>query len=133
MATQYWTFHDPVTNTGYAMPVNPNAMEAPEPDSAITALPTMNIHMWNPDMGTGSWQTKTPPRAWTFSGVTYTERQHEDLWTWVNLPNKFQLTDHLDRTWTVIFMEYSVQLAPTANQPWRHKYTIHALVYGWPT
>src|SRR4051794_22764766 len=125
MTTLRWTLHDPVLGDSYTMEINPNAMTALGGPLQVRAGGIM------PKGAALLFGRPALPTDWQFSGVLRSQAQYEAFVDWMSRPNRLQLTDHLDRTLVVQLKSFE----PVASRgrravPWRHTYSINALVFN---
>lgn len=120
-----WTFTDPVAGDSYTMDMNPNAMSSlggPLQVRAAGIMPKGKVLLYG---------RPALPTDWEFTGVLRTQAQYEAFVDWMDRPNRIHLTDHLGRTLTIQMKSF----APVGGRarrgvPWRHTYSIKALVFS---
>lgn len=122
-----WVFADPagILATETVLQ-NPNAMTSPfrvkRASSAGASL-------------TGTKRALLPPltpQAWSFSGSIRTQEHYQQLERWCAADRLIRITDHLGRTWPVQITKFDPTPKRSVGVPWRHDYTVNALVYGGP-
>lgn len=124
--TQRWTFYEVATGQSYTVPINPDSMTSPFGDTrshtvAHTGTPT--------GPRTATRMNRTPARDWEFSGPIRTREHHDALETWAKKPGKVHITDHLGRTFVVMFRSFeATDRKPTPTVPWRLRYTMKTLL-----
>jgi hypothetical protein len=122
--TLRWQFYDRVVGDTYTVEYNPDTMTSPHPKRQTTAYPS----------GTGRVRTMraaSPPTEWNFGGFIRTETTLNTMVTWAKRGNLMELTDHLNRTWLVRFVQFDEQeQIPTPRAPWKFRYQVNALIYG---
>lgn len=107
----------------YTVPLNPNAMTPLFPTRAITARPV--VHGDKVLLFEGS----TPPTNWQFSGDILDEAHHEALRHWVyDITQRVMIRDHYGRDIECVLTQFEPVPKRALNRPWRHTYTIRALV-----
>ncbi len=125
--TTRWILTDPATAETWTMPINPDQMSSPQPTRTLSTV-----------SGTGRYQNAarlrtfmTPSAAvdWEWGGVIRSQAHHDTLRTWARKPGEVHVTDHLGRTWAVLFTRFTpVERRPTPLVPWRQRYTMNALI-----
>lgn len=109
----------------YVFPINPNTMTSPFARKSLRTATAIN----------GVVRALQAPRSvheWTFGGIIHDQAHYEALQTWAALGHRVLVTDHLARTWPCELVEF----APTpvrSRRPWKHTYSMRALVYGGPS
>lgn len=123
--TKRWIFTEVDTGQTYTVPINPDSMSSPFLDRQMANASGVRA-------GYDRLRTiELPPEAkeWTFGGVIRTKQHHDDLRTWSKKPGLVNVTDHLDRTFQVVFVSFEpTDRSPTPNVPWRLRYVMTALV-----
>lgn len=125
MSTKRWIFIEVDTGATYTVPINPDSASSPFPDRQIQQV-------YGSREGYNrmrSFETPAPPKEWEFGGVIRTQAQHDTLRAWSKKPGAINITDHLDRTFQVVFQDFqATDRSPTPNTPWRQRYTMSALI-----
>lgn len=68
---------------------------------------------------------------WAWTGNTYTQAQYQSLDAWARKQTPVQITTHLGRTYRVYMKSFEPEdRTPTQTKPWRHRYTMRAMVLG---
>lgn len=127
---QRWTLHDPRLDETYVFPVNPNAMTSPHGPRSLTILATAPVND-APNSAGRIIEAQPDPYEWQFSGFIRTKGHHDALHKWARKVNRVELTDHLDRTWSIRFTQFDpTEQRPREYVPWKFTYTVKAIMYG---
>ena len=121
-----WTFTDLTTDPDevYVFERNPREMTTPYNPRNTQALVTPV------DGRARAVRGRPRPGEWSFTGDIRTQSFHDALLTWVKKDHRIQVTDHLDRVWEVLLLQFdTIEQRPRQITPWRLTYTIKALVY----
>lgn len=120
-----WTFVEVDTGLAYEMPINPDSMSSPHQDRQLTTS-------YGARTLTGRLRTfehPTPAKDWEFAGVIRTQEMYDALVTWSKVPGKVHVTDHLGRTFEVLFDSFeATDRRPTGTNKWRMRYSMKALL-----
>lgn len=97
-----WIFTNPANAATYQMEVNPVRMSSPHKDSRTEVG-------WTSHIGDRvfSKRSQRPPKEWQFSGIARTQAQHDALKSWFDVGNEVHITDHYNRTWKVVVVQFS--------------------------
>lgn len=124
--TTRWTFYDPSVPELYTLPINPDKMDSPHYGRNLATASGVR---------TGTLErvrvidTAPQMKEWSFTGVVRSQIQHDRLTYWAEKRTPIQITDHLDRTFEVIVKRFDpVARQPTADVPWRGRYTMTCLL-----
>lgn len=114
-------FHDPEGDLpNYSLVVNPNAGGSPDRRKNIaTKATTAGVTILQEA------EDEVPTLRW--SGVLLTEAQYELFEAWWGLRHPVEVTDDLNRTFTVYFTSLSREREMARSHPWKHSWTIEAL------
>lgn len=121
-----WILTEPSTSATWTMPINPDRMTSPFPvrKNISTAYGSrkgtdrVRSFMSSPDI-----------HEWSWEGVIRSEEHYDSLVEWASKTSAIHVTDHLNRTWEVVFRKFEpTDRKPTANVPWRLRYKMTALV-----
>lgn len=123
--TVRWVFNDPAVPETYTVPLNPNSMTSPFREKAIDLAVTTAV-----DGQALVSEGQARPVNWQFSGTILTQAHYDALFKWYSKSKRFYLTDHYGRRFTVYFTDYKPIPKRSVGYPWRHDYTITAIVYG---
>ena len=127
-----WTWYDPDLDESWEMQRNPDQMTTPHPPRNATIF-SRSIGGLN-NVGNGVSRVlafRQRPFEWSFSGNVRTEEMHGLLIAWTQRTNRLEITDHFDRTWVVRIDSCDIQeQRQTANNAWRFRYTVKAIIYG---
>ena len=125
-----WVFTDPYLHSNdpdytYTVAFNPREMTSLWPTKRVTARMTTAV--------TGQalvTEGAAMPTEWTFKGTIFDQTHHDALLRWVNKRNRITIVDHYGRTISAYLTRYDVAPKRSLNVPWRHEYTISALVFS---
>lgn len=123
MARIAWVFHDPVTLDSYSLPVNPNSGASPEFAKNASRKTTTG-----PGGATLIFEGADEPQSFNFSGTILTQEQYEAFVEWWDKRRIIQITDDLGRDWNVYFQSFRPTRKISTNFPWRHEYSVEAVV-----
>jgi hypothetical protein len=131
---RHWVFSDPMPGgLGiWTMAQNPDAMSTPHAplpmEFEVTTSPEGQAHVW---VGAVS------GHSWTFSGFVMTEAELNELVAYGALKRRIHIIDHRNRAWTCTIEK--LDLTPVrpretgaGTYPWRHRYTVSALILAGP-
>jgi hypothetical protein len=125
VSTKRWIFTEVDTGETYTVPINPDSMSSPFQDRQIQQV-------YGSREGYNrmrSFELPAPAKEWEFGGAIRTQAHHDALRTWSKKPGLVNVTDHLDRTFQVVFQGFeATDRSPTPQTPWRQRYTMSALV-----
>lgn len=125
MSTVRWVFTEVDTGATYTVPINPDSMSSPYHERQ------MQTSYGSRAGGNRLRTTELPPAAkeWEFGGAIRTKAHHDALAEWADKSGLVNVTDHLGRTFQVIFQAFeATDRSPTPSTPWRLRYTMSALV-----
>ncbi len=126
MSVVRWIFHDTVSDESVTLPYNPNGMTSPFLAQRTDRAPKSPI-----DGEIRAIRAKAPPKEWTFTGFIRSQEHHDLLLSWGQRVTPIEVTDHLNRTFLVRFVEFSVdEKKPTKKTGWRFTYTMRCLTFG---
>lgn len=126
MSLQRWQLHSPPRALTYVVPINPREMTSPH-----GARGTVGYSVSPIDLNVRARREHRLPSQWNFGGVIRTQDHHDTLREWCTYPEKVEITDHLQRTFSVRLLAFEpTERRPTPLVPWRFTYMIRALVYG---
>jgi hypothetical protein len=125
VSTVRWVFHEVDTGATYTVPINPDSMTSPFPERQMSTS-------YGSRSGGTRLRTNEHPSAakeWEFGGVIRTQAHHDALAAWAHKPGRVNVSDHLGRTFQVVFQSFEpTDRSPTPNTPWRLRYAMTALV-----
>lgn len=120
-----WTLYDPATLETWVMPINPDEMTSPYHVKQIRTAYGIKSGL---DRLRG-FMTPPQPKEWQWSGVIRTQAHYEAYEEWAAKGGEIHVTDHLGRTWEVFIQAFEPEeRKPTANVPWRYRYTVRCLL-----
>lgn len=124
--TVRWTFAEVGTTETYTMAINPDSMTSPTQDKNLTTA----FAIADGRLGGRTFRSRAEAKEWEFSGVIRTQAFHDALEAWSRKPGKVRITDHLGRTFEVMFTSFEpVDRKPTPSVPWRLRYTMKTLLF----
>lgn len=125
--TQRWTFEDVAADETWVMPINPNTASSP-----FAARNISTVAGSDPSAGLGRTRMfEQPPTlaSWQFGGLLRSKAHHDELLRWVKKDREVLVTDHLGRTFAVLFQGVSTtDQRPRGGNDWRMTYDVTALV-----
>lgn len=125
MTVQRWRLHSPARGITYTVPINPREMTSPHSPRRTAGFSVSPI-----DLAVRARREHPLPHEWAFSGVIRTQEHHDTLRDWCTFPEKVQVTDHLNRTFSVRMVAFEpTERRPTPHVPWRYTYMIRCYVY----
>lgn len=126
MARIAWEFYDPVEDETYYLEINPNEGGYPSRSKNIIYESTAA-----PNGQTLAYEGRETPAAISFSGTILTESHFNALNNWYLKSNQIRLTDDLGRIFWIYIKSFNPQRVRSVSYPWRHTYTIEAIVLDW--
>jgi len=121
-----WEFYDPVEDETYEWEINPNDGGYPSRNKSIAYEATAA-----PNGQTLAFEGRESPATISFSGTILTESQFNTINTWYEKSNQIRLTDDLGREFWIYIRSFSPTRVRSINYPWRHTYSIEAIVLDW--
>jgi hypothetical protein len=121
-----WEFYDPVGNETYNWEINPNDGGYPSRSKNISYEATAA-----PNGQTLAFEGRESPASLSFSGTILTESQFNTLNDWYLKRNQIRLTDDLGREFWIYIKSFNPTRVRSINYPWRHNYSIEAIVLDW--
>lgn len=109
------------TPTSYTVEINPNTATSPSFQKAFGYTATVA-----PNGKTLIYEGRDQPQKIEFSGVILSEAHYNSLVTWFKNRNQIQITDDLNRTFTVIIESFTPTRKRSYHYPWRHEYRMSA-------
>lgn len=127
---QRWTLATLDNSSSYVFEINPNAQTSPLPAPKID---WSYINFQGDTHGFTGLRKGRQPVEWSFSGVIRSQAQYDALLTWVASKTKLVLTTDLPERLVVRLKGLQLQRKgpQRTNVPWRHTYTVKALVYDY--
>ncbi|NBR22234.1 MAG: hypothetical protein EBU08_00285 [Micrococcales bacterium] len=121
-----WKFYDPVEDEEYEWEINPKDGGYPNRSKALVYESTAA-----PNGQTLAYEGREAPASMSFSGVILTEQHFDTLTSWYLKRNQIKLTDDLGREFWIYIKSFNPTRVRSAKYPWRHNYTIEAIVLDW--
>lgn len=109
----------------YTVPINPNEMTSPWPERKFLYRTTTAGR----NGANVVYEARADLTQWTFSGVILDQSHHEALRHWSEKPNVVYVTDHLGRTFKVLFVKFDPKPKAAYGKPWKHEYTMSVAVF----
>jgi hypothetical protein len=130
MAVRRWVFHDPYINETYTVPINPREMTSPFAEANITVRASTAV-----DGQVLLFQGQTPPANWSFTGaiLDYGHYAAFEKWASDERRRRIRITDHYGRVLECVLLSFEPTPKRALGRPWRHEYTMKALVTKRPT
>jgi len=123
-----WVLTNPTSGGQvYVFPSNPNKMSAPH-----AARVFVTEHSTAPDGQPLTFEGAPVGVDWTIEGVCRTQEFHDTLETFLAMPRRVYLTDHLSRAWTVTLESIAWTRLPEAYNDWAFTYQLKAIIYSGP-
>lgn len=127
MTVVRWTLYDPVLLETYTMQINPN-------DGGSRQY-KKNVNYQNTSAQDGNtlvFEGRDEPFQLEWSGVILEEQHLDDLISWFSRRRQVKLTDDLGRESWVYLTELAPKRTKAASHPWKHTYSMKAIVVNWP-
>lgn len=127
MTVVRWTIYDPISNTTTAFEVNPSEGGTPSYKKTInyksTSAPNGKVVVF---------EGRDEPLTIKFTGTILYQTQYTQFLTWYNNRHQVQVTDDLGRQFWIYFTSFDATRKRAIHHPWRHDYTVEAIVIDWP-
>ena len=123
-----WALQDAILGgEQYLFPINPSKMSNPHSARVFTTVPTVAAN-GQPLVFEGF-----PIGVdWTLEGTVRTQDFHDQLETFLAMPRRLYLIDHLSRAWTVSLESIAWTRLPEAYNDWAFTYQLKAIIYAGP-
>jgi hypothetical protein len=118
-----WTFSDPATGDAYTFEINPNTDGSPQFKKTVTYQSTAAA-----DGGLILFEGRDAATTLSFSGTILTQAQYNAMIRWFGKRHQVIFTDDLGRITTIYITAFSPKRKFTRSNPWRHEYSVEALV-----
>lgn len=125
---QRWTFHDPVTNTTYTLPVNPKEGGEREYEKTVNTQDTTA-----PDGRTIVFEGRDKPGAIAWSSYFRSTAERDDFITWWRKRRQILRTNDLGEQDWIYLVKLSPKRKHVVNRRYRADYDINAIVLDIPT
>lgn len=122
-----WTVYDPVTAVTWTFPINPHAGGTPSRRKRIDSQNTSA-----PGGKTLLFEGQDEVQEISCDGTILDQALHDALVAWWEKRYQVQLTDDLGRVMWVYLKTFEPKRARNAERPWKHQYTITAVILDWP-
>lgn len=123
MPSWRWTITDPGTGITETFLMNPDAGGSPSRKRTFTYQATAGV-----GGTTLVFEGRPEVQTLEFSGTLLTEAQYEFLDGCLDKANQVLLVDDLGRSFWVVFSEFSPTRVRAAHSPWKHTYTLRAII-----
>jgi hypothetical protein len=121
-----WVLQDPTTGgASFVFPSNPSKMSTPH-----AARVFATEHSTAPDGQPLTFEGAPVGVDWTIEGTVRTQEFHDALETFLAMPRRVYLIDHLDRAWTVTVESIAWTRLPEAYNDWAFTYQLKAIIYA---
>lgn len=123
-----WALQDAILGGAqYVFPISPSKMSNPHSARVFTTVPTVAAN-GQPLVFEGF-----PVGVdWTIEGTVRTQDFHDQLETFLAMPRRLYLIDHLSRAWTVSLESIAWTRLPEAYNDWAFTYQLKAIIYAGP-
>lgn len=118
-----WVFNDPYASASYTFEINPNEGGTPTLEKTFSSIRTAS-----PVPKRLVFEGRPKPKQMAFSGVVREQDQYQALLTWRNKRRQVQVTDDLGRTYWIYITNLEFSPGGREPAPWRHEYTVEAIV-----
>jgi hypothetical protein len=121
-----WKLTDPVTTDVFTFENNPNVMSSMFADRQTITGPS------NPRFGgIRAIRRLQAPTEFSFGGIFRTQTQYEALVEWCAKEYAVELSDHFDRSWSVLLNAFDPEeQRPSQRVSWKGTYRVRGLVLG---
>lgn len=122
-----WTFYDPTIPETYTFDINPSEGGTPTRRKKIeyqnTAAPDGKVLVF---------EGRDEPQEFTFTGTILTEAHYTTLVNWFSKRRQIKVTDDLGREHWIYIKSFDATRQRAVHYPWKHSFTIEAVVLDWP-
>jgi len=123
-----WVLQDPTSGgESFVFPISPSKMSAPH-----AARVFASEHSTAPDGQSLTFEGAPLGVDWTIEGACRTSEFHDTLETFLAMPRRVYLIDHLSRAWTVTLESIAWTRLPEAYNDWAFTYQLKAIIYAGP-
>jgi len=123
-----WVLQDPTTGgANLIFAINPSKMSAPH-----AARVFATEHTTAPDGQALTFEGGAVGVDWALEGTCRTQAFHDSLETFLAMPRRVYLIDHLSRAWTVTLESINWSRLPEAWNDWAFTYQLKAIIYQGP-
>lgn len=123
-----WIYTDPYVPETYTVPINPREMGSLFAEKPVTSRQTSAR-----DGQALLFEGSAPPAPWTYSGTILDSAHYAELLRWSQKGNRITITDHYGRVIPIYLVRFDPTPKRSMGKPWRHEYTMSALVLGAPS
>lgn len=124
-----WVLQDPTSGgQSFIFPISPNKMSAPH-----AARVFATEHSTAPNGQPLTFEGASVGVDWTIEGTCRTQGFHDTLETFLSMPRRVYLIDHLGRAWTVSLEAINWSRLHEAYNDWAFTYQLKAIIYAGPT
>jgi len=123
-----WVLQDPTSGgQSFVFPISPSKMSAPH-----AARVFASEHSTASDGQPLTFEGAPLGVDWTIEGACRTSEFHDALETFLAMPRRVYLIDHLSRAWTVTLESIAWIRMPEAYNDWAFTYQLKAIIYAGP-
>lgn len=123
-----WVLQDPTSGgANLIFAINPSKMSAPH-----AARVFATEHTTAPDGQALTFEGGAVGVDWALEGACRTQAFHDSLETFLAMPRRVYLIDHLSRAWTVTLESINWTRLPEAYNDWAFSYQLKALILAGP-
>ncbi len=123
-----WSFHDPTVPETYVLEINPNDGGTPSRKKTISYQNTSA-----PDGKALVFEGRDEVQTISFSGDILTVTHLTALTLWYEKRHQILVTDDLSRQFWIYINSLELKRERAAHSPYKHTYTIEAIILDWPT
>lgn len=122
-----WTFHDPVEDVTFTVPMNPKEGGTPPNRKKILYEATTA-----PDGRAIVYQGQQDPKPIEWSGTILSEAHLDAMNEWTDKSRQIKVTDDLNRESWIIIRDFVPKRQKSWSHPWKHDFTLTAIIVDWP-
>jgi hypothetical protein len=123
-----WVLQDPTSGgESFVFPISPSKMSPPHAGRVFAIE-----HSTASDGQPLTFEGAPVGVDWTVEGACRTEAFHDALETFLAMPRRVYMIDHLSRAWTVTLENIAWTRLPEAYNDWAFTYQLKAIIYAGP-
>jgi hypothetical protein len=123
-----WVLQDPTSGgQSFVFPISPSKMFPPHAARVFTSE-----HSTAPDGQPLTFEGAPVGVDWAIEGTCRTQGFHDTLETFLAMPRRVYLIDHLSRAWTVTLESIAWTRLAEAYNDWAYTYQLKAIIYAGP-
>lgn len=123
-----WTFYDPTVPVTYTFEINPDTGGSPGYAKTLTSQSTVA-----PGGKALVFEGADEVPSFEFSGTILTEAHFNAFTEWFDKRRQIQVTDDLGRQHWIYIATFKPVRERAVHHPWKHSYTITAVILDWPS